>query len=434
MGVRFFVAKKNAGFKILFMLLISLISNCLCFSSKGYKNYDKRKINGVNYYRKKKKKFNARRSKKSNLVRNTVVTTGVGIGLTYLGKKYFVKDSTIKSNGISEPKLDKREKIDKTQGEVNSIESNMTTGVNIDHIYLEKEYLGKDSIVKSDDIGGPKLNKSEKIDKIQGEVNLNDADKEYIKKNFFFCKWRGNLCWNNTFIQYLMCPDIRCGHYCSSAIMKTINWINEKLAEPDHYLGRVIDAPNNIRPIAVGDDNYLVDGKYHDPSELFYGRFVNDRPVGNKKSSVLLCDLGITSCIVGLGLSGKFVVRSDIYDEHHLEFIRDNMLKGASFGSGERFVFSLDGVKNKSKIFEVSSSGYYPTFISFNDSGSEDYKSCYLIYDDDKKLKYIVYFNTLHNELKVVSLQEIVELMRNSVREYVQYSRSDIVEKYFTSK
>lgn len=87
------------------MLLSLSISNCLCFSSKEYKNYNIEKIDGIIRSKDRKREFRIRNSKKAkrNFLRNTFAITGVsvlGIGSVYLGRKCLNKNKTVKNGDV----------------------------------------------------------------------------------------------------------------------------------------------------------------------------------------------------------------------------------------------------------------------------------------------------------------------------------------------
>ena len=211
---------KNKRLKVFTMLLSSLISNCLCFSSKEYKDYDKNKINRVNCYKKKKKKFNAQRSQKSNLLCNMIVTAGVsflGIGSVCLGKKCFSKNKTVENGNVF--------RID------------------------EKN-------IKECKVNGVKLSVSDQI---------------WIAKNMILFKWENPLCWHNAFMQFLACPDVRQfaylsdksqSRYKSDKIMTMINWINKELSKPysGDCLERCVKVPTGIRRAQDGAEKFLKSG------------------------------------------------------------------------------------------------------------------------------------------------------------------------------
>ena len=359
--------------------------------------------------------------------------------------------------------------------------------------------LGKKFLGKKNEIG----EKKDEIKKIQYEVKLSKADEEYIRKNFFICRWPPgrNLCWNNTFIQYLMCPNIRCKSVCSSRIMKVLNWINSVLREKytGSCLERVVDVPDDVRPMRETSGsrkhedgsycdykNWLKCGKFHDPWYLFYGSYkfyCNEKDINKyntdkegkvvnisdiaddiEKRSGLRFKLGenpyrlrISKGFVNLedmGIRNRFILflptETDVgefspCEEIYYQFsdsfecrIQETIEKAGYNPNiyGNYLVeIAIDKDEPQKSIdlrcLDSRPFGYYPTFISFYDSWSRDYKSCYLIYDSNKEIKFVIYIDTLHDEMKVVSFDEIKNIMHNARCAYIRYSRSDIIENYF---
>ena len=80
--------------------------------------------------------------------------------------------------------------------------------------------------------------------------------------------------------------------------------------------------------------------------------------------------------------------------------------------------------------------GYYPTFVVIYDnvdySSIPHYHCCYIVYDKDKNIKYFLWGDGIKNSFSVMSAGESLERLNKYSSIWVKYSRSDIVEKFYT--
>lgn len=80
--------------------------------------------------------------------------------------------------------------------------------------------------------------------------------------------------------------------------------------------------------------------------------------------------------------------------------------------------------------------GYYPTFIVIFDN--VDYRSCphfhccYIVYDKNKKIKYFLWGDGCESGFRVMPANKSLEKLNKYSSIWVKYSRSDIVEKFYT--
>ncbi len=393
------MGSKNKRLKVFTMLLSSLISNCLCFSSKEYKDYDKNKINRVNCYKKKKKKFNAQRSQKSNLLRNMIVTAGVsflGIGSVCLGKKCFSKNKTVENGNVF--------RID------------------------EKN-------IKEREVNGVKLSVSDQI---------------WIAKNMILFEWKYPLCWHNAFMQFLACPDVRQfaylsdksqSRYKSNKIMTMINWINKELSKPYYgdYLERCVGVPMGIRRAQDGAEKHL------GSSEGYLVNFVAE--VFDGYTPEFLGDYKIffdfdkdEELYTGLE-EIKYEDAKNFFLMTQMNLRRPNQSDYNEQGECIREFRNLQPGDRNEKFFaedwlkQISESGYYPTFFQID---CERYSvphlcACYAVYNKDKEIKYFLWANSHKCEKFVVlSKEEGLKKLRAQNQLWINFARGDIVEKYFT--
>ena len=393
---------KNKRLKVFTMLLSSLISNCLCFSSKEYKDYDKNKINRVNCYKKKKKKFNAQRSQKSNLLRNMIVTAGVsflGIGSVCLGKKCFSKNKTVENGNVF--------RID------------------------EKN-------IKEREVNGVKLSVSDQI---------------WIAKNMILFEWKYPLCWHNAFMQFLACPDVRQfaylsdksqSRYKSDKIMTMINWINKELSETysGDCLERCVGVPMGIRFAQDGAEKYLKPSSGGGMID-----FCNEEFDGS-------CPEFLSGYYVDLDLYKDEEIcdsLKDIEKENVQNFFLNTQMKLEcpnqskkdynENGDKIREFRNLKPGDRNEKFFKedwlkkISEYGYYPTFFQID---CERYSvphmcACYAVYNKDKEIKYFLWANSHKCEKFVVlSKEEGLKKLRAQNKLWINFARGDIVKKYFT--
>ena len=251
---------------------------------------------------------------------------------------------------------------------------------------------------------------SEKID----EIKLDANDKKFIAKNFFLCQWKNNSCWNDVFIQFLMCPEYRCKKFKSAKINAIITIINDFLNQK--YGGNPLSRSKlfkpHERPIPDGLESWLTDGGKH--CSLVGEKY-------RKYNGLSLIDLGILDQMSNF--CGCRLEKED--------FLPTTTLKKVN-----NYFIEFDDKRYKNQIFTTKSKGFYPTFISILDN--VHYKklphrfACYIIYDKNKEAKYFLLADGLKDSMKILSKEQgLKELQQYSVFE-VKYSSEEIVNEFYT--
>ena len=86
-------------------------------------------------------------------------------------------------------------------------------------------------------------------------------------------------------------------------------------------------------------------------------------------------------------------------------------------------------------VNELRKYGYYPTFFIVMDNvdySIPHYHCCYIVYDKDKNIKYFLWGDGCENGFKIMSEQKSLERLNKYSNIDVKFSRSDIVEKFYT--
>ena len=271
--------------------------------------------------------------------------------------------------------------------------------------------------------------------KFDGKVKLSKVDEEFIKRNFFLCAWENGSCWNDVFVQFFMCPDIRCKNYESMKIMKTIGAINEVLNQQHvgDCLGRKVWIPVDNRPVPDGY-TYCSVKKGLWPSYLFNGSF----------DSKYLADLGLvnTTCLSRHPLDGELweeplVIGSLSEQNRILGYLGDLNNKS------ERYVLTVSKKEqlerqyrcDVSKYLSLSDNGYYPTYIIVHDDinykKSTHVFSYYVIYDKNMEIKYFLKTDGLKKSMEVLPKGKVLGELDAYTDFFFVFSRSDIIEKYY---
>ena len=255
-------------------------------------------------------------------------------------------------------------------------------------------------------------------DKIhENQVKLNNI-KKFILKNFFVSKWERNSCWNDVFIQHLMCPEYRCKKFKSPKINAVIKKINDFLGEK--YDGDVLKRyklfKSNERPIPDGLESWLTDGK---------GHYCLATASDYEYDKLNLIDLGIFDQMGNSGL-----LRGDV--ENFFPIATEEKVNSYLF----QFINLDDNDKRFiNKIFSPKSKGYYPTFIAIFDD--VHYKKLphffayYIIYDKNK-MPYFILADGLKNSMKILSKEQGLKELQQYSRFYVKYLSEEIVNEFYT--
>ena len=255
-------------------------------------------------------------------------------------------------------------------------------------------------------------------DKIHNnEVKLDSNIEKYISKNFFLSKWERNSCWNDVFIQFLMCPDIRCKKFESEKINAIIKIINDFLNKK--YDGNILNRSklfkSNERPIPDGLESWLTDGKEH-YSLVCYEDYKYDK--------LSLIDLRIFDQM------GRF---------NALSFKEESFLPETTGKKINNYLFTFinDDKSHINKIFSPKSKDYYPTFIVIFDnvhysSQLPHYFACYIIYDKNKEAKYFLLANGLKDSMKILSKEQGLNELKQYCCFDVKYSSEKIINEFYT--
>ena len=274
---------------------------------------------------------------------------------------------------------------------------------------LSALFLAK-GLANSDGEKTKSLNKDEKFS--TGVANsggkkaesLSKEDEQFIKKHFFLCGWRNNSCWNDVFIQFLMCPDILCKDYQSKKIMTTIKWIR-KILNDKYYsecLERKVPVPKESRPISDGHEGWLTDGRRHEVDEMFFGKF----------DGVSITDMKMSDIFVEQKPRYSFYVNQ--FGSKNFQSLFVNSL-GENMNKGQNYFILLQGIDEcvlkGVNIFSTISKGYYPTYIVIHDRGL--FYSYYVIYDKIREIKYLLLVDGLKSTMKVVSKEAFLNFKSN---------------------
>ena len=267
--------------------------------------------------------------------------------------------------------------------------------------------------------------------KFDGKVKLSKVDEEFIKRNFFLCAWENNSCWNDVFVQFFMCPDVRRGKYNSKAIMTTIDFINSVLGQEYNgdCLCRKVKCPINKRPIFKYFDEIKQEWHYADyylRNSMFNYCTLFESFFDNQVTT----DLGLFGTISSLDdnwdipedFSENTIRREDWFEDWEIDLSKTK----------ERLGYSIRFKKiekwNSSNIF-FENVGYYPIFIRI--FISNHFVSYYIIYNENKEVKYFLLADGMKKNMVVLSKEQALEQIGVSKSVDIVYTKSDIVEKYY---
>ena len=292
---------------------------------------------------------------------------------------------------------------------------------------------------------------------IDDDVTLSVADQIWIAKNMILFAQKYPLCWHNTFMQFLVCPDmqflvcpdIRCESYNSDDLMVMINWINEKLSKKytNNALNRKEKVPMYIRR-----------------APNLSSRFKNSKNPNECLKKMESCPslfsyIFLNSC----NFSGKSVI--DFFNSGCVQIVNNNTIEDLEtrINDCKEFFEDENGKKsnrlvleynrlpernkehkiikeyppffNNKNIFFMSKYGYYPTFISISDTviykSEHHIHGCYIVYDEKKNPKFFIWADGIKSGLEILSVQESLEKLKKFEIIDVVYSNSEIIEKYY---
>ena len=299
-----------------------------------------------------------------------------------------------------------------------------------------------------------KIHQNNHQNKIYKELIINDvtlsvADQIWIDKNMILFAWKYPLCWHDNFMQFLVCPDIRCESYNSDDLMVMINWINEKLNKKytDNALNRKEKVPMYIRR-APNLSSRFKNSK--NPNECL-------KKMGSCPS--LFSYIFLNSC----NFSGKSVI--DFFNSGCVQIVNNDTIEDLEtrINDCKEFFEDKNGKKsnrlvleynrlpernkehkiikeyppffNNKNIFFMSKYGYYPTFISISDTviykSEHHIHGCYIVYDEKKNPKFFIWADGIKSGLEILSVQESLEKLKKFELIDVVYSNSEIIEKFY---
>lgn len=323
--------------------------------------------------------------------------------------------------------------------------------------------------------------------KIDNDVTLSIADQIWIAKNMILFAQKTPLCWHNVFMQLLACPEYI--YYSnlpnhpirkSKKIMTMINFAKKNLPGifsegkvkipkvtvpmevrqmPDSIFSKEEDddddEPNEgwlkdnedhrfvLYPASIYNEKYLFDNiqfkelgildtpvtEYCGSDEIY--RWEDNKPLRVEKPINEVSEARVLEA----RQTGEI---NETYGWHDYT-TKDDAMKYYNKKS-ENILNNYGTVyKNCSSFKDINCCqeyGYYPTFVVIYDK--VDYKShphyhcCYIVYDKDKNIKYFLWGDGVKDSFRVMSADKSLERLNKYSCIWVKYSRSDIVEKFYT--
>ena len=299
-----------------------------------------------------------------------------------------------------------------------------------------------------------KIHQNNHQNKIYKELIINDvilsiADQIWIAKNMILFAQKYPLCWHNSFMQFLVCPDIRCESYDSDDLMVMINWINEKLSKKytDNALNRKEKVPMHIRR-APNLSSKFKNSK--NPNECL--KKLKSCPSLLSHHYLNSCDFSGKS-VIDFFSANCNVIQAQNYDpiESFEDDVNDEYFLDENGVKCNRYILEFNRLPKKDKngkiiqeyppffnnknIFFMSKYGYYPTFISISDTviykSEHHIHGCYIVYDEKKNPKFFIWADGIKSGLEILSVQESLEKLKKFELIDVVYSNSEIIEKYY---
>ncbi len=281
----------------------------------------------------------------------------------------------------------------------------------------------------------------DKINK-NNSIKLDVNDEKYIEKNFFLCAWKNNSCWNDAFIQFLMCPEYRNRKFESEKIMKTLNWIKKILGERHDVnpLSRKINVPTDVRLVPDGCESWIKNWSENKPL------FKKSKSVWEGNNSILfsipnlrqkynnldLYQLGAIDGTVEL-CDDEIIVFGGNNDELNENKIKNFVSMNFMYEIGKKEHFGInDNIFGLLKDYNL-----YPTFIGIHDdvnyTDPSHLYAYYVIYGKNKIAKYFLCADGMKDSMKILSINEGLEKLKN-YDIFIKYSTGYIVEKYYTTE
>ena len=275
-----------------------------------------------------------------------------------------------------------------------------------------------------------KIHQNNHQNKIYKELIINDvtlsvADQIWIDKNMILFAWKYPLCWHDNFMQFLVCPDIRCESYNSDDLMVMINWINEKLNKKytDNALNRKEKVPMYIRRAPNLSSRFKNSCNFSGKSVIdFFNsgcvQIVNNDTIEDLETRINDCKEFFED--ENGKKSNRLVLEYNRLPERNKE---------------HKIIKEYPPFFNNKNIFFMSKYGYYPTFISISDTviykSEHHIHGCYIVYDEKKNPKFFIWADGIKSGLEILSVQESLEKLKKFELIDVVYSNSEIIEKFY---
>ena len=278
----------------------------------------------------------------------------------------------------------------------------------------------------------------DKINK-NSSIKLDVNNEKYIKENFFLCAWESNSCWNDAFIQFLMCPEIRCKKYNSEKIANAIDWISTKLngKYDGHYLNKKLKVLKKIRPVPDGCEYWIKNWSENKPL------FKKSKSVWEGNNSILFSVYNLTQKYNNLNLYqlGAIDGTVEVYNNEIIFYKDDNEFNKNKIKNSVSMNFMYEiGKKehfgiNDNILGLLKDYNLYPTFIGIHDdvnyTDPSHLYAYYVIYGKNKIAKYFLCADGIEDSMKILSINEGLEKLEN-YDIFIKYSTGDIVERYYT--
>lgn len=279
-------------------------------------------------------------------------------------------------------------------------------------------------------------------ERIVNGLKLSIAYQNWIRDNMILFLHDGFLCWHNTFMQFLACPEIRCRSYDFKDIMVMINYINSQFKK--NYKGDCL----SIRPINVDMKFRRAGFESKELASKEAGGWILCSPDGFDKDYT---ELGIIDeylcydCISPIDKNTLFKddeIRNFILNYEKYKNI-NGIVNNKRYAENFLLRFTRDfilGKKAKNKKFcshdinFFKEQNFFATFVMVRNINytPPHWYSYYVVYDKNKKIKFFLRADDLKTSWQVTSENDFLKDLENCNIAIVKYSTGSIVEKYYT--
>jgi len=321
---------------------------------------------------------------------------------------------------------------------------------------------------------------------------LSPAFQKWFRQNMILLQQDYPLCWHNTSMQFLACPEIisgeeeykkEFGEEYPQKIKIMINWMKQAIDQQkkdknlkieDYFTEkiRIKKVPEGIRQNADGKENKILEGGKKAGGFIF---FKDGRLDGNNKEYML----ALPECNYGLFNKRNFIDNIVNLDEYDLGCqVSGTLETGVGVNvyriTQQNIDDKLKFIKNKSKGFTLayeiskmdeyinnfglhcnniltqslksvlcypSNYGYYPTFIAFKATYPTDHwLGFYITYDTNNQVKYAIRADGCHNGFELLNYNELIDTISKECRYggkpigtlCIRYSPLNVVKQYYT--